>query len=65
LYAGKAKMIAALQGLQRTYGLAVREEEEHASLGTLKISGKKPGGLAALLSTHPPLEARIARLREG
>jgi heat shock protein HtpX len=65
LYAGKAKMIAALQGLQRTYGRAVQGEEEHASLNTLKISGKKPSGFAALMSTHPPLEDRIARLRES
>jgi heat shock protein HtpX len=64
LYAGKAKMIAALQGLQRVYGRPVPEEEEHASLNTLKISGRKPGGLVALLSTHPPLEMRIARLQE-
>jgi heat shock protein HtpX len=65
IYAGKAKMISALQALQRTYGRAPQAEEEHASLKTLKISGKKPGGLAALMATHPPLELRIARLMEG
>jgi len=64
LYAGKPKMIAALQGLQSVYGRPVAEEEEHASLATFKISGKKPGGFAALFSTHPPLELRIARLQE-
>jgi heat shock protein HtpX len=63
MYAGKAKMIAALQGLQRVYGRPAGEEEDHASLNTLKISGKK-GGFMALLSTHPPLEVRIARLQE-
>jgi heat shock protein HtpX len=64
LYAGKAKMISALQALQRTYDRAPQgEEEEHASIKTLKISGKR-AGFAALLSTHPPLEARIARLQE-
>jgi len=63
IYAGKAKMIAALQGLQRAYGRPVEEEEEHASLNTLKISGKA-SRLASLLSTHPALELRIARLQE-
>lgn len=63
MYAGKAKMIAALQGLQHVYGRPASEEEEHASLSTLKISGKR-SRFAALLSTHPPLELRIARLQE-
>src|SRR5690606_33082872 len=63
IYAGKAKMIAALQGLQRAYGRPAAGEEEHASLNTLKISGKA-SKFAALLSTHPPLELRIARLTE-
>jgi heat shock protein HtpX len=63
MYAGKAKMIAALQGLQVAYGRPASNEEEHASLATLKISSKK-GGFMALLATHPPLEARIARLQE-
>lgn len=64
MYAGKAKMIAALQGLQRVYGRPMAEEEEHASLSTLKISNRKSGRFVALLSTHPPLEMRIARLQE-
>ncbi len=61
--AGREKMVAALQSLQRTFGRVPQDREDHASLDTLKISGKKPGGLAALLSTHPPLELRIARLQ--
>lgn len=64
-YAGRAKMIAALQSLQRTYGRAEEKQEERgASLATLKISGRR-GGLVALMATHPPLEARIARLQAG
>jgi heat shock protein HtpX len=62
-YAGNGKMVAALQQLQRFYG-RVPEAETHASLATLKISGKQ-GGLMALLATHPPLEERIARLRSA
>ena len=66
IYAGKAKMVSALQALQRTYAPATHDKEEHASLDTLKISGRrKKGGLVSLLSTHPPLEDRIARLQEG
>lgn len=56
---GSASMISALKALKRSserIGL-----EEHASVATLKISGKT-GGLMALLATHPPLEDRIARL---
>jgi heat shock protein HtpX len=65
-FAGKAKMIGALQSLQRAFGRDAGEEESRgsASLATLKISGK-PSGFMALLSTHPPLEERIARLQEA
>jgi heat shock protein HtpX len=63
LYAGRGKMIAALEPLQRTYGRIPEEAQKGASLATLKISGKQ-GGLVSLMATHPPLERRIARLRE-
>ena len=56
--AGSGKMIAALQRLQNTTRLI---EHDHPGLATMKISGT--GGWMALLSTHPPLEARIAALR--
>ncbi|HAM34902.1 MAG TPA: protease HtpX [Elusimicrobia bacterium] len=55
---GRDKMIAALKRLQRVYEPA---EENAQALATLKISGRS-GGFMALLSTHPPLAARIAAL---
>lgn len=57
--AGRTSMIDALKALKKSAeSIGV---EEHASLATLKISGS-PGGLMALLATHPPLEERIAKL---
>jgi len=60
--AGKERMIEALRGLQRTVALV--ENQEHASIATLKISGKS-GKFAALFATHPPLESRIRALQGG
>jgi heat shock protein HtpX len=59
--AGQQNMIAALQSLQAHYFPAAGQDKG-SSLETLKISGRKSGGLMALLSTHPPLEVRIQRL---
>lgn len=56
--AGSGKMIAALQRLQLT---TQRIDTEQPALATMKIAGA--GSWMALLSTHPPLEARIAALR--
>ncbi len=58
--AGKDKMIAALENLQRNFEPIDRRA---ASLDTLKISGKS--GFLALFSTHPPLEKRIEVLRNS
>jgi heat shock protein HtpX len=58
--AGKGKMIAALQRLQQNTRMI---ENQHPALATLKISGTR--GWLALLSTHPPLEARIAALQNA
>ena len=59
--AGRDRMIGALEALQRTSGI-VDPSDRNAAVQTLKISGH-PKGLMRLLSTHPPLETRIARLK--
>lgn len=56
--AGRDRMLRGLRSLQGVYG---QIDEEQQSVATLKISGH-PGGLMALLATHPPLEERIRRL---
>ncbi len=56
--AGREHMLKGLRSLQGIYG---QVDDEHKALATLKISGH-PGGLMALLATHPPLEERIRRL---
>ncbi len=61
--AGREKMIAALEALKRVYGRQDELVQEHASLATMKISGKKGGLLGMLGSTHPSLDERIARLK--
>jgi len=59
-FVGKAKMIAALQRLQRT---ADAIDPRGKSLATMKISDRS--SIAKLFSTHPPLELRIQKLREA
>ncbi len=58
--AGREKMAEALEALQRT----VDRVDSHAqpAAQAMKISSK-PSGIWQLWSTHPPLEERIARLR--
>jgi heat shock protein HtpX len=62
-YAGKAKMVGALQRLQRNYDI-VDPETDKPALAAFKISGHK-SGFMALFSTHPPLEDRIAALQQS
>lgn len=62
--AGREKMIAALESLQRAYPQLLESKTETApNFRSMQISSK--GGLMALLSTHPPLEVRIAALRKA
>ncbi len=58
--AGQGKMIAALEALRNNIGRVDRSQE---AMRSMKISGGRVKGFAALMATHPPLEARIARLR--
>jgi len=64
--AGRDNMINALRGLGRLYNpeLAAADAKQAQSFQTLKISSYR-GGLAALFSTHPPIEQRIARLEKS
>ena len=54
--AGREKMIAALQALQRAH-------EPEALPGQLAAFGISGGGASKLFMTHPPLEERIAALQ--
>jgi heat shock protein HtpX len=56
--AGRGSMVGALKRLQAFQGRV--DNSRSPELATLKIAGG--GGLMALLSTHPPLEVRIATL---
>ena len=55
--AGRERMLAALRRLASQHELVDNSQQ---SLATLKINGVR--GWMALLSTHPPLEVRIAAL---
>jgi heat shock protein HtpX len=59
MIAGREKMIAALQSLQRNFEPV---DPRAASLDTLKIPAR---GFIALFSTHPPIEERIEALRNA
>ncbi|MFT7405628.1 protease HtpX [Zhongshania sp.] len=60
--AGRDNMIAALQRLQAQQDLPIDMPGE---LTALAISSQKKSNLAALFSSHPPLEARIQALRDA
>jgi heat shock protein HtpX len=62
--AGREKMIAALESLQRTYPLlADANAKNEPNFRSMQISSK--GAFMQLFSTHPPLDVRIAALRKG
>ena len=60
-FAGRTKMIHALQSLKGTLN---QVDNAHPAMASFKISGKR-GGLLAMLATHPDLDTRIERLRSG
>lgn len=57
---GQGKMVSALRRLQQNMG---RLDDSQDAIKCMKISSKK--GLMSFLSTHPPLEERIAALERG
>ncbi len=59
--AGKNKMIAALERLAQTYGESTLPKQ----VAAFGISGGVGSGLKRLLMSHPPLEERIAALRNA
>lgn len=62
--AGKEKMIAALESLQRAYPqLAEARAEANPNFRSMQISSK--AGMMSLFSSHPPLDERIAALKKG
>jgi len=60
--AGKEKMIHALEGLKAYVKRKVPTANKPA-LETMKISTPSKSGLALLFSSHPPLDMRIAALK--
>ncbi|MBT9611835.1 MAG: protease HtpX [Burkholderiales bacterium] len=58
--AGRQKMIAALQALQRQHPAPLPDK-----MAAFGISGGMGGGLKRLFMTHPPLEERIAALQSA
>ncbi len=59
--AGREKMIAALESLKRG-SEPTQMPEQLAAFG---VSGRRRSGLMRYFTTHPPLEERIAALRQG
>jgi heat shock protein HtpX len=57
----RGNMIAALQRLMANKALV---DNSQPQLAAMKINGSRHGALALLMSTHPPLEARIAALQQ-
>jgi heat shock protein HtpX len=57
--AGRGKMIAALERLAQTYGHSTLPKQ----VAAFGISGGVGSGLKRLLMSHPPLDERIAALR--
>ncbi|MEQ8798768.1 MAG: protease HtpX [Salinisphaeraceae bacterium] len=58
--ASRRKMISALESLQKTYGQSDMPKE----MAAFGISGTLGQGLKKLFASHPPLEQRIAALKQ-
>ena len=67
-FAGKGKMISALQALQAQSGRHLRateQEEPNDTYAVAKISHIRGTGFLSLFSTHPALEVRIQKLQQA
>lgn len=62
-YAGRGKMISALQALKRQMEPVPHEGQQN--FAALQISSAGRGGILNLFRTHPSLEERIANLQRG
>lgn len=62
MYAGKNKMIKALEKLAMGYRTVLQSKQDPA-VASLKISGVSKKGIKHLFMTHPPLEERIHALK--
>ncbi|MBI3603995.1 MAG: protease HtpX [Nitrospirae bacterium] len=60
---GRDAMISALQAIDRWVNRAQIEYSTQDALATMKISGKS-NGFMHLFATHPPIEARVAALKQ-
>ena len=60
-FAGREKMMAALERLKLNQGRPADLPDQMAAFG---ISGGLSGGIRKLFTTHPPLDERIAALRK-
>ena len=63
--AGKAKMIAALEALKAAHenALAQKAEAQAVAQAPALTAFKISGNWSSLMSTHPPIDERIARLK--
>lgn len=61
---GRQKMVAALERLKAEFNTPDEEERPKSPVAAMQISNKT-NSLFALLSTHPSLEERIARLKNA
>jgi heat shock protein HtpX len=59
--AGRQKMVAALERLAQMHGASTLPKQ----VAAFGISGGAGQGLRRLLMSHPPLEERIAALRQA
>lgn len=62
-YAGREKMIAALQRLKQTYPITEQVGDSGSGIQALQISSKSR--FLEWISTHPNLDRRIAALQKG